>query len=80
VRLLPGTVRSSFERQVFLRNHRKSTFNDLAPNSIDYDLITVGEMSDTSPEMAMRYINPDDPQLQMVRLFSLVVAQILAWH
>jgi hypothetical protein len=31
-----------------------------------YDLITVGEMSDTTPEMAMRYINPDDKQLQMV--------------
>jgi hypothetical protein len=47
---------------------------------IDYDLITVGEMSDTSPEMAMRYIDPDDPQLQMVRLFSSIEEQILAWH
>ncbi|KAG7566929.1 hypothetical protein FFLO_01308 [Filobasidium floriforme] len=36
----------------------------------DYDLITVGEMSDTSPEMAMRYIDPDDPQLQMIFQFD----------
>ena len=34
----------------------------------DYDLITVGEMSDTTPSMAMRYINPSDKQLQMVRM------------